>query len=100
MAVRFITVMLGSRARTRNRNDVGIGNRSLPGQLLRRALLQAGFLGIGNARRWQRSSMAALADGSARRFAQHRAEASFKPTESDTAAILLWCGGGPSQLET
>src|SRR5688572_1263748 len=56
------------------------------GGISRRALLQAGFLGIGSL---------TLAD-----LLRHQAQASFKPTVSDTAVILLWCGGGPSQLET
>lgn len=56
------------------------------GLVSRRALLQAGFLGIGGL---------TLAD-----LLKQQAQAGFKPTASDTAVILLWCGGGPSQLET
>lgn len=56
------------------------------GRLSRRGLLRAGFLGIGGL---------ALAD-----LLRLKATAAFKPSVSDTAVILLWCGGGPSQLET
>ena len=56
------------------------------GKLSRRALLRAGFLGIGSL---------SLAE-----MLRLRAEAGLKPHKSDTAVILLWCGGGPSQLET
>ena len=56
------------------------------GKTSRRGFLQAGFLGIGSL---------TLAD-----LLKMQARASFKPVQSDTAVILLWCGGGPSQLET
>ena len=55
------------------------------GRMSRRALLQAGFLGIGSL---------TLAD-----LLKLQAQAAVKPVPSDTAVILLWCGGGPSQLE-
>lgn len=55
-------------------------------KLSRRGLLKAGFLGIGSL---------TLAD-----LLKLKSQAAFKPSESDTAVILLWCGGGPSQLET
>ena len=58
----------------------GFGNKT------RRAFLQAGFLGIGSL---------TLAD-----LLKLQAKAAVKPIQSDTAVILLWCGGGPSQLET
>ncbi len=56
------------------------------GRTSRRAFLQAGFLGIGSL---------TLAE-----MLKLQAKASFKTSQSDTAVILLWCGGGPSQLET
>jgi hypothetical protein len=56
------------------------------GRLSRRGLLRAGFLGVGGL---------ALAD-----LLKLKANAAFKTSVSDTAVILLWCGGGPSQLET
>lgn len=56
------------------------------GRLSRRGFLRAGFLGIGSL---------TLAD-----LLKQRAAAGFKPTESDTSVIVLWCGGGQSQLET
>ncbi|MGE0607979.1 MAG: DUF1501 domain-containing protein [Pirellulales bacterium] len=52
----------------------------------RRKLLQAGFLGIGGL---------GLAD-----LLRMRAEAGPVAAKKDTAVILLWLGGGPSQLET
>ena len=58
----------------------GFGNKT------RRAFLQVGFLGIGSL---------TLAD-----LLKLQAKAAVKPVQSDTAVILLWCGGGPSQLET
>ncbi|MDB5340402.1 MAG: hypothetical protein JWN70_6021 [Planctomycetaceae bacterium] len=57
-----------------------------PGKMSRRGFLQAGFLGIGGL------SLANLLE--------LKAKSSVKPVQSDTAVILLWCGGGPSQLET
>ena len=52
----------------------------------RRQLLQVGFLGIGGL---------GLAD-----LLRLRAQAGPIAAHKDTAVILLWCGGGPSQLET
>lgn len=56
------------------------------GRMSRRALLQAGFLGIGGL---------TLAD-----LLKLQAKGAIKPAQSETAVILLWCGGGQSQLET
>jgi hypothetical protein len=56
------------------------------GRLSRREMLKIGFLGIGSL---------SLAD-----LLKLKSEASVQTTDSDTAVILLWCGGGPSHLET
>ena len=52
----------------------------------RRKMLQVGFLGLGGL---------GLAD-----LFQMRAMANPVALPKDTSVILLWCGGGPSQLET
>ena len=57
-----------------------------PGGFSRRAFLQAGFLGIGSL---------TLAN-----LLKLQAKGAAKTVQSDTAVILLWCGGGQSQLET
>ena len=57
-----------------------------PGRYHRRTLLKAGFLGLGGL---------SLAD-----LLRLQAEAAPSSARSDAAVILLWCGGGPSQLET
>src|SRR5690606_3461609 len=52
----------------------------------RREMLKIGFLGIGGL---------SLAE-----MLRLQSEAALEPPKSDTAVILLWCGGGPSHLET
>jgi hypothetical protein len=56
------------------------------GRVSRREMMKIGFLGIGSL---------SLAD-----LLKLKSEAALKTTDSDTAVILLWCGGGPSHLET
>ena len=56
------------------------------GRTTRREMLKVGSLGIGGL------SLAELL--------RLKSEAAFEPAESDTAVIMLWCGGGQSHLET
>lgn len=66
--------------------DVQFNTALTTNPISRRKMLQVGFLGIGGL---------TLSD-----LLQLRAEAGPVSFEKGTAVILLWCGGGPSQLET